>query len=191
MDSIADQKTALRKQMLARRMEMPELDWINKSKAVTSHVLESEQYINSTTIHCFVSMNKRREVDTHSLLKTMLDDRKKVIISSTNFADGTLNQHSLEDFSALKENKWGVLEPVNSPTTGISNLDLILVPLLAADLKGNRLGYGKGFYDRFLSKVTALAFGLIFDDFILDQIPVDSFDKKLNGLISESGVKVL
>jgi 5-formyltetrahydrofolate cyclo-ligase len=62
---------------------------------------------------------------------------------------------------------------------------LIIVPLLAADKNFNRLGYGKGFYDRFLEKEEATRVGLLFDEFIFDSIPVEDFDEKLDILISE------
>ncbi len=133
-------------------------------------------------------MNDRFEVDTHSLVNSMLLMNKRVIIPVMNMESGTLDHSELTNFSELELNKWGVLEPKELKPLDTSNIDLILVPLLGADLNGNRLGYGKGYYDRFLEKVTAISFGLLFDEFILEKIPIESYDRKLSGIISEKGL---
>ncbi|HAW79119.1 MAG TPA: hypothetical protein DCX27_05000 [Balneola sp.] len=76
------------------------------------------------------------------------------------------------------------MEPENvDPSAG--GIDIIIVPLLAADLHFNRLGYGKGFYDRFLENEKAIKVGVLFSEFILEEIPVEDFDEKLDILISE------
>lgn len=129
-------------------------------------------------------MNDRKEVNTHSLLKDLISSGKKVIVPVTDFETGELKHSELWSFKDLKENKWGVLEP-DEIHPQKQKTDLILVPLLAADKDFNRLGYGKGFYDRFLKKENAVKIGLLFDGFLVDQIPVENFDEKLDILITE------
>ena len=188
MSSIAERKTLLRRQLTAQRKTLSHDIWEVKSKAIRDHFLHSDLYARSYTIHCFVSMNDRFEVDTHELLKKMIRDGKEVIVPVTDFGKGELLHVRLNNFDHLEENKWGVLEPENAQQVKTDRIDLVLVPLLAVDLKGNRLGYGKGFYDRFLTETNAQAFGLVFNDFILEEIPADTFDKRLNGIISENGI---
>lgn len=65
---------------------------------------------------------------------------------------------------------------------------MIIIPMAAADRSGNRLGYGKGFYDRFLSESNAFKAGLVFSDFIFSEIPTESFDEKLDAIITENEV---
>lgn len=188
MSSVSEHKKMLRQEMMAKRKALSKAEWADKSSIIKKQVLTCDEYINANVVHCFVSMNARFEVDTHSLINEMLKQNKRVIIPVTNLENGNLQHSELYDLSDLRENKWGVLEPKTIYSVEVSELELILVPLLAADIHGNRLGYGKGFYDRFLDTVEAPAIALLFQDFILDYIPTEKFDKKVNGLISEKGI---
>ena len=191
MSGISDQKKALRTQLLAKRQVLTSHQWRTKSKAIKEFLFESTSYIKAKTIHCFVSMNERKEVNTLPILEKMLVDGKKVIIPVTNFENGELEHSFFLGQDTLSPNKWGVLEPLEQDRVEPTTIDLILVPLLAVDNYGNRLGYGKGFYDRFLNQTNALKLGLLFQDFVLPQIPVDHFDEQLDGFITENGVRYL
>jgi|TARA_R110001599_G_scaffold184627_5_gene378617 5-formyltetrahydrofolate cyclo-ligase len=182
--SVSDQKSELRARMLKLRKSIDEEDWETRSETIINELKKIPEFIASDVIHCFVSMNDRKEVNTHSLLNDLISSGKKVIVPVTDFETGELKHSELKSFQDLKENKWGVLEPdeIHPPT---KEMDMILVPLLAADKHFNRLGYGKGFYDRFLNKENAVKVGLLFEDFLIDQIPVENFDEKLDILITE------
>lgn len=182
--SVSDQKSELRARLLKLRKSINEEDWQIRSETIINELKKIPEFITSDVIHCFVSMNDRKEINTHSLLDDLISSEKKVIVPVTDFETGELKHSELRSFKDLRENKWGVMEPVEiHPQT--QQTDLILVPLLAADKDFNRLGYGKGFYDRFLKKENAVKVGLLFDDFLLDQIPVENFDEKLDILITE------
>ncbi len=182
--SVSDQKSELRARLLKLRKSIDEEDWQIRSETIINELKKIPEFITSDVIHCFVSMNDRKEVNTHSLLDDLISSGKKVVVPVTDFETGELKHSELKSFKDLKKNKWGVPEPDEIlPQT--KEIDLILVPLLAADNEFNRLGYGKGFYDRFLKKENAVKVGLLFDDFLLDQIPVENFDEKLDILITE------
>ena len=162
--------------------------WVEKSRLIEKHLYASDQYQRSVSLHMFISMNSRFEPDTFGILTQALNDDKQVIVPITNFENSTLTHTFLKDLDSLKENKWGVSEPTIIEPVSTDLPDLILVPLLAADRNGNRLGYGKGFYDGFLSQARGFKLGVVFNDFIIDKVPVEPFDIKLNGLISETGL---
>lgn len=93
----------------------------------------------------------------------------------------------------LKEGRFGVFEPINvekqDKLTPKSYSDIILVPCLATDLKCNRLGYGKGYYDRFLNKYNfVLKIGIVFHEFIFQELPVEEHDITLDSVCSENGL---
>jgi len=106
--------------------------------------------------------------------------------------NGEMLEHSkLESMDNLIQKSWGVIEPQKQIIADIQSIDIIFVPLLGIDNKGNRLGYGKGYYDRFLETSDALKIGLVFEDFILESIPSEKHDVKLDGFITEKGVRLL
>lgn len=184
----AIRKKELRRKCLRERNALSDDDWLNMSEQIREHVLASEVYYSAEVVHCYISMNERKEVDTHTLIEYMLEDNKRVMVPVTDFTTNILHHVEITSIKDLSPNKWGVLEPDISKKAGADVPDLILVPLLAADRKGNRLGYGKGFYDKFLEKAEAGAYGLIFDQFIQKEVPTEPFDQLLNGLFSEKGL---
>jgi len=75
-----------------------------------------------------------------------------IVLSKSNFESGTLVNYIWDDKVVLEKNKWGILEPVSGTIVKEECIDIVIVPLLITDHYGNRVGYGKGFYDRFLVK---------------------------------------
>ena len=188
MNAVHLLKNELRKKVQSERMELPVDEWLEKSDQICEHLLQSEFYSKAGFIHCYISMDERKEVNTHHFIERALQDSKQVAVPVTDFEKQSLSHVQIERDSAMKKNKWGVSEPVEKREADISALDLIVIPMAAADKKGNRLGYGKGFYDRFLIHTSAVKVGLIFQDFIFDEIPAEKFDIKMDIIISEKGI---
>ncbi len=187
MNSVSERKSQLRKELLKTRNSLSESDWSKKSAQIITQLKSIKQFEEAEIIHCYISMNQRKEVDTQLLIQEMLSQKKKVLVPVTDFEKMQLNTVEINSFDDLSTNKWGVLEPKSLVQTALK-ADLVIVPLLAADLKFNRLGYGKGFYDRFLKSEKSTKAGLLFEDFLLPEIPVEAFDEKLDILITEKSV---
>ncbi len=184
-----DQKKAeLREQLLNRREAIPQKEYQRTSSAIVRRLQELPEYVEAETIHCYVSMNSRREVDTRGLIKEMLSQDKSVAVPVTNFDDGTLTHIHLTSFELLEKNKWGVLEPASGDQFAAEEMELVIVPMVGGDRQGNRLGYGKGFYDRFLSNVSCPKIGLLFERNVVEEIPVDKHDIPLDKIITEQGI---
>ena len=101
-------------------------------------------------VHLFLSMPKFKEIDTTPLITYFRNKNKRIVVSKCNFKDNTLSHFYLEEDTVLSFNKFGVLEPVAAELVEENKLDLIFIPMLISDDKKFRVGYGKGFYDRFL-----------------------------------------
>ena len=101
-------------------------------------------------VHLFLSMPKFKEIDTAPLITYFRNKNKRIVVSKCNFKDHTLSHFYLEENTILSLNKIGVLEPVAAELVEENKLDLIFIPMLISDDKKFRVGYGKGFYDRFL-----------------------------------------
>lgn len=102
--------------------------------------------------HLFLPIEHQNEVDTNYLLHILQGRDKNVVISKSDFSDTSMKHFLLTDATKLVVNQWGIPEPENGFEVSPKQIDVVFLPLLAFDLKGNRVGYGKGFYDRFLSE---------------------------------------
>lgn len=188
MTAARRQKNKVRQAALQKRMQISLTQWQVKSERIIRNFIESPHYQQAGFIHCFVSINKRKEINTHPLIRRMLQDGKKVAVPVTDFADNKLIHSRIFDETEWVSNKWGIEEPGNIHEIDINAIDVVIVPMLAADFAGNRIGYGKGFYDRFLTNTSAVKAGFVFHDFIFSNIPAEEFDIKMDMLISEKGI---
>ncbi|ADY28903.1 5-formyltetrahydrofolate cyclo-ligase [Cellulophaga sp. RHA_52] len=113
--------------------------------------------------HIFLSIEEKKEIDTSTILTILQGKDKHVILPKMN-ADNTLTNFLLTDNTVIKKNNFNVPEPVDGIEILPNKIDVVFVPLLAFDKKGNRIGYGKGFYDAFLKdcKPNVLKIGLSF-----------------------------
>lgn len=181
-------KKELREKYTELRMSLNAQSAEEKSREIHQHLFKLKVFMDSKTIHTYVSMNHRNEVDTFLLIHEALQMGKNIVIPRIE-DDTQLSHHQISDTANLKRNEWGVPEPTGEGITAHEALDLILVPMLSGDQFRNRLGYGKGFYDRFLKETDAFRIGLLFDIQMYDKrLPVNKFDVTLDLLITESGI---
>ena len=127
--------------------------------------------------HIFLPIQKQKEIDTSPLLSLLQGKDKHVVVPKME-NNQDLTHYLLLDNTTFKTNKWGIPEPQDGISVDEEKLDVVFIPLLAYDLKGNRVGYGKGFYDRFLAKCKpeVLKVGLSFyepEPFIGDVVSTD------------------
>ena len=107
---------------------------------------------NKTYYHLFLSIVGKREVNTEFLLHILQGKDKSVVISRSDFKTYEMNHFLLQENTSIITSEYGIPEPVDGIIIKPSMLDVVFVPLLAFDESGHRIGYGKGFYDRFLAK---------------------------------------
>jgi 5-formyltetrahydrofolate cyclo-ligase len=133
------------------------------SIAIANKVLElpiwDKQYF-----HVFLSITEHFEVDTEYILHILAGKDKDIIISKSDFESRKMIHYLLTDGTKIKKNEYNIPEPIDGIEVPDSKIDVVFVPLLAFDEKGHRVGYGKGFYDRFLAqcKPTVITIGLSF-----------------------------
>lgn len=134
------------------------------SLAIANRSLEISKFWDYSTYHIFLHIEKQNEVNTDCLLHILQGKDKNIVVSKSNFEDLSMRHFLLTEQTKLRPNKWGIPEPENGITVDEKQLEVVFVPLLGADKNGNRIGYGKGFYDRFLAqcKTDVLKVGLSF-----------------------------
>lgn len=115
------------------------------------------------------------EVNTHHLIDDLVADGKTVLLPRVSGPD-TMELRRYTDHADLQEGAYHILEPVGEPFTDYASIDIIIVPGLAFDAAGHRLGRGRGYYDRFLRTMGVRTIGVCFDFQKVEEVPVDAFD---------------
>ena len=122
----------------------------SSSSRILEH-LEAMPIWNHTYYHIFLSIVEKKEIDTSALLNLLFIKEKRVVVPKLASASD-LEHFELRQDTKLVKNKWGIPEPGSGTRVTEEVIDVVFVPLLAFDRQGHRVGYGQGYYDRFLSK---------------------------------------
>ena len=130
--------------------------------------------------HIFISISKYNELDTSSIINKLKSKQKIIIVPK--ISNNELVHVAINDETEFSLNEYGIKEPNDGNHFKIENLDIIFIPLLAFDIEGHRVGYGKGYYDRFLKLTnnSTLKIGLSFFDPIIKIQDIDDNDVKLD-----------
>ena len=144
-------KSELRLKYKALRQQFSSQEIEDKSLAIANNLLKLDIW-KKTYYHLFLTIEEQKEVDTEFILQILAGKDKEIVISKSNFTSLKMTHFLLTDNTKIKKNKFNVPEPIDGLEVPASKIDVVFVPLLAFDTKGNRIGYGKGFYDKFLSE---------------------------------------
>ena len=181
-------KDFVRRQYAAERKAYTEVYRTEENEAVTAHFLQSALYHNARTVMCYVSMQS--EVDTHSLIKTMIRDGKTVCVPKVTDRNGQMRAVLIRSWDDLEcVGSFGILEPSKEAMSiKPTEIDLIVVPAIAFSRGGHRLGMGGGYYDRFLANTQAVRIGFAFSCQIKQSLPTDEWDVKMDYLVTQDGI---
>lgn len=183
MTELQGVKCALRNEMREKREKMTREENIGKSVAAQMKLLASSEWKNASGIALYASC--KGELSTYLLLDQAWRTGKKVYLPKvTDARNGEMNFFSCAGPQSLERGAFGIPEPVGGVAMG--SLDLMIAPGLAFDRNGHRLGYGGGYYDRFLDEKNAFPkIGLCFAWQILSEIPHDDYDRTVSCLCTE------
>lgn len=174
-------KPKLRKKYkdLRQQLTLSEID--DYSLAIANQVLKLDIW-NQSFYHIFLPIEEQYEVNTEFILNILGGKDKHIVISKSNFEDYSMTHFLLTDNTKLKKNTYNILEPIDGIEIQTSQIDVVFVPLLAFDTDGNRVGYGKGFFDRFLTNCNpeTLKIGLSFFNAEKESIETNKNDVKLD-----------
>lgn len=177
-------KFFLRKNFLKKRNLYSKSNIIDKSKIIKDKLFEKFNFNNYKIIHTYISYKK--EVNTWLIIEKIMNDYSHCnIIVPKCYKYNQLQHFELKN-SLLLPNRYGILEPFESRKYNrIDEIDLVIVPLLAFDLDGNRVGYGKGYYDRFLENCENVKkVGICFERPVSKILDTNKYDVKLDYCIT-------
>jgi 5-formyltetrahydrofolate cyclo-ligase len=185
-------KQELRKLYLQKRIALTPTHLEDLNQKLLENFFSSVDLSEIRVLHTFLPIEKKNEPNTWLIIDRIKKDFPKIRISipRVNNQTGLLESFYFENKEQLNKNIWGILEPKQGMPTEPSDIDTILIPLLAFDLDGHRAGYGKGFYDKFLKTCSSSSKRIGISLFPpVDKIDnVNDFDEKLNFVITPEEV---
>ena len=175
-------KTELRRMILQQRRSLSSSEWRQKSDRICTHLQSSSLFTQAKTVLAYFSVHQEPDLST-------LFTNSKYHWGFPRCVGKSLLWHRWKPNEPLQKGAYGIFEP--SPNSQIllpHEVDLILVPCVACDFLGYRLGYGGGFYDRLLSSPEWAAIptiGIVFEFAYLPQLPIDNWDKPLKAICTD------
>ncbi len=151
------------------------------SKKIWNRLIQTDVFQKGKSIALYYAMDD--EVQTSGLIEEWYK-KKKIVLPVVTGED--INFYAYAGKENMTKGALGISEPISSALISPENIDLFIVPGVAFDREGNRLGRGKGYYDRFLSVIDKPTIGLCYDFQLLDQIPAEPHDKKMTMIITET-----
>ncbi|MFA5524416.1 MAG: 5-formyltetrahydrofolate cyclo-ligase [Tissierellales bacterium] len=184
-------KRTLRSEILNRRKVLSKKQVITKSSAISSQLFSTEQYKNSKYIMCYIDF--RNEVRTEGIIKTALKEDKNIIIPISVVETKQLILSQLLDYDKeLESGTYGILEPKKEFIRVVNPelVDLVIMPGVAFDRRGYRIGYGGGYYDRFLTRIndSVPKIALAFELQMVPYVRKGRYDLPVDYIITESEV---
>jgi len=180
-------KQTIRREMLFVRMRMNRKDVKTKSAKIAKKLFQSIVFEKAKKVMFYVSF--KNEVETSEIIKRSFRMKKAVFVPKV--GGGEIFAVRINNFSELSHGKFGIKEPSEkkiafSPSD--LSFDAIIVPGIAFDINGNRLGFGRGYYDRFLEKTCGVKIGLAYDYQLVKNMPVSKNDIRMDMVITEERV---
>ena len=188
-EALQADKKKMRDVILQQRDAMSPAARTSASRAILDKVSTLPQYGKAKMVLTYMGFGT--EIDTRPFFERIIADGKIAVLPRVDRATQTLILHSARGMSELLTSKYGILEPgMDAPIVAVSNIDFVLMPGVAFDRNGNRLGYGRGYYDKLVSTanpaLVRVAAG--FSCQIVDSVPVGPHDKKVDCVITENEI---
>ncbi len=182
---VNEQKKLLRKTILEKRKQLCESETAVKNAVITEKLLNLEKVQSADLVLPFVSANG--EVGTREFIAKCFETEKTVAVPRC--IDGSNMQFCIiHTFDDLEKGMYGIDEPkqyCEIIKAEDAENSVLIVPALCFNAKGYRLGYGKGYYDRFISRYKGYTVGVCYDEFLTEEIPVDEYDRCVDTVITD------
>lgn len=184
-------KRALRNYYLQLRLQLSEAEWAQGSQRMCDLFFISIDLSFVKMIHIYLPLKKKAEPDTWPIINRLKREFShiQIAVPKTDVTSNTMRSFLFEGAHQLKQNEWGIEEPQSGQEISPEEIDLVIVPLLAFDKAGHRVGYGKGFYDKFLNlcRMDSKRIGLSFFE-PAERIPFDHHDVRLDYAVTPNSL---
>ncbi len=187
-------KKALRKKLLDYRNSLSEDEVSARSVSICNRLSGLDEIQKANNIHCFWPITEKREIDTIPFIEQLCSSNKNVVLPVVvSFIDTVPSENRMEHRlyegeTNLITNRWGVKEPAKKSLFPVCKLDAVVVPALGVARNGYRLGYGKGYYDEFLSQCECPFICPVYSACLLESIPALPHDIPVGIIVTEHEV---
>ncbi|RXK85170.1 5-formyltetrahydrofolate cyclo-ligase [Chlorobaculum sp. 24CR] len=191
MESVTECKAELRKKLLSRRRALPREQWLSESEEIQARAASLPLLREAARIHCYVSMEHDREARTLELLERLALDGKAVYMPY--IEQGIMMAAIYHPGQQFRVSASAPATPEPLALSGEERFDAVFVPLAGFDRSGGRIGFGKGWYDRFFSRLRSadrhpVKIGLAFSFQEVPSVPCDPWDERLDMVVTEQEI---
>jgi len=179
-------KEIIRKEYLSKRLKLTDSDILNLSNKIIENVLKIDEVNKAKVIMGYYPI--KNEVNILPLLKDMQKQGKIILLPDCDLEKRTLIPLKVNSFEELTIGKFNIPIPKNYQVVNLEEIEVIFIPALAFDMQCYRLGYGYKYYDNFLKKVNAIKIGLAYDFQIINKLPVDESDVKVDIIVTDKRI---
>lgn len=180
---------AIRRSELARfRQSLGAEEHARRSERIITRLKELPEVSRARSVHVYWPIAGRNEVDTRPLITWLYTHKKQIVLPvvvTRDVREARLEHRSYTGEDALVRNRWGIEEPAMTDEVPVDNIDVVIVPALGVDRQGNRIGYGRGYYDRFLAQIDVPTICPVFRECLLDELPVEPHDVPVRIVVTE------
>lgn len=173
--------------MKEKRASLSRNEVRERSKQILENLLTLPDFFRHDVVHTYVS-SKNNEADTHELIRVLVKQRRRVVVPVSDVRTKLMRHSELFSLSELIGGAYGILEPRMVRPVPIADLQVVVVPALGVDRMGNRLGFGAGFYDRFLHDVQLPTIALAYDFQVVDRVPTEKTDIAVSYIVTEEEI---
>ena len=178
---IVESKDAIRRRLLRLRRSMDEKKRLKLSREIKRNLFDLPEYRSAEVVMFYMAHDK--EVETREMIAESLKN-KRILLPKVDIKEGKIVPVEIKNLDDVEKGAFGIYEPRGKEEYS-GKIDMVIVPGIAFDLRGYRIGYGKGFYDRFLKDVSSLKVGLAFDFQVVGRIIEDVNDVPVDIVITE------
>lgn len=186
--ALTKMKNKIRQECKQKRAEMKQQEVLKKSLSATKLFLESDIYRNSKNIMLYMPL--RNEISTLEIIKSAHKDNKTVLVPITDRESFQITAHKINEDTEFTKGVFSLTEPKGQDVYDVRKIDTIIVPGVAFDIRGARVGFGKGCYDKFLENASATLVGYCYDFQLYDKIETEEFDIRMDYILTEKEIIV-
>lgn len=180
------EKKELRKQIKKKISELSMVYCKSADEKIRKHALSLPEYENAEVVFCYVGT--KDEINTTPMLQEILESGKQLGVPKC-ISKGIMKVYAITSLDDLEEGAYGIMEPKDyCEEIPPQNINLAFVPCVTCNKKGDRLGYGGGFYDRYLSRTDVRRVILCREKIMVSEIPVEEHDLRMEVVVSEEGM---